>query len=101
VQYICEVFGLKTPGKPPAPPMVETEVKLYRGGGPVAGIPPSPVKIESVGDQSFLSGSVHIPDDLAAGNYTMEVLAYDRLEPSQKKQTAQQWIDVTVVGPQK
>jgi hypothetical protein len=31
----------------------------------------------------------------------MELLAYDRLEPSQKKQSAEQWIDVTVVGPQK
>jgi len=99
VQYLCEVFGLKTPGKPPVPPNVETEVKLYRGGGPVANIPPSPVKIENVGDQSFLAGSLRIPDDLAAGNYTMEVLAYDRLESSKKKQTAEQWIDVTVVRP--
>jgi VWFA-related protein len=101
VQYLCEVFGLKTPGKPPMPPDVETEVKLYRGGGPVAGIPPSPVKIENVQEQSFLSGSMRIPDDLAAGNYTMEVLAYDRLEPSKKKQAAEQWIDVTVVSPRK
>ena len=31
----------------------------------------------------------------------MEVLAYDRLEPSKKKQAAEQWIDVTVVSPQK
>lgn len=99
VQYICEVFGLKTPGKPPVRPDVETEVKLYRGGGPVAGIPPALVKIEEVGDQSFLTGSIHIPDDLAAGNYTMEVLAYDRLEPSKKKQAAGQWIDVMVVSP--
>ncbi len=101
VQYVCEVFGLKTPGKPPVPPNVETEVKLYRGGGPVAGIAPSPVKIENVRDQAFLSGSMRIPDDLAAGNYTMEVLAYDRLESSKKKQAATQWIDVTVVSPQK
>jgi VWFA-related protein len=101
VQYLCEVFGLKTPGKPPVPPNVETEVKLYRGGGPVSGIPPSPVKIENVGEQSFLSGSLRIPDDLAAGNYTMEVLAYDRLEPSTKRQATKQWIDVTVVSPQK
>jgi hypothetical protein len=101
VQYICEVFGLKTPGKPPAPPDVETEVKLYRGGGPVAGVPPSPVRIEHVGDQSFLAGSMRIPNDLAAGNYTMEVLAYDRLETSKKRQAAEQWIDVTVVSPRK
>jgi len=99
VQYICEVFGLKTPGKPPVPPEVETQVKLYRGGGPVADLPLSPVTVESIGEQSFLAGSLRIPDNLAAGNYTMEVVAYDRLEPSAKKQAAEQWIDVTVVGP--
>jgi hypothetical protein len=97
VQYLCEVFGLKTPGKPPVPPNVETEVKLYRGGGPVASVPASPVEIKNAGDKLFLSGSMRIPDDLAPGNYTMEVLAYDRLEASKKKQVAQQWIDVTVV----
>jgi VWFA-related protein len=99
VQYLCEVFGLKTPGKPPVPPNVETEVKLYRGGGPVAGIPSSPAKIENLGGQPVLTGSMRIPEDLAAGNYTMEMLAYDRLESSKKKQAAEQWIDVTVVGP--
>jgi hypothetical protein len=101
VEYFREVFGVKTPGKPPAPPAVETEVKLYRGGGPVAGIPPSPVKIENIGEQSFLTGSMRIPDDLGAGNYTLELLAYDRLESSKKKQSARQWTDVTVVRPQK
>ena len=101
VEYFCEVFGLKTPGKPPAPPAVETEVKLYRGGGPVAGIPPSPVKIENIGEQSFLKGTMRIPDDLAAGNYTLELLAYDRLESSKKKQSARQWTDVTVVAAEK
>ena len=101
VQYLCEIFGLKAPANSPAPPNVETEVKLYRGGGPVADIQPSPVKIQNVGDQSFLAGSLRIPDDLAAGNYTMEVLAYDRPESSKKKPSAQQWIDVTVVNPLK
>ena len=97
LQYACEVFGLKTPGKPPAPPDVEAEVKLYRGGAPVAEIPLSVVQVENIGDQSFVNGSMRIPDDLAAGNYTMEVLVYDRQEPSKKKQAAEQWIDVTVV----
>ncbi len=101
VEYACEVFGAKTPGKPPMPPNVETEVKLYRGGGPVAEIPAAPAKVENVGEQSILNGSLRIPENLAAGNYTMEVLAYDRQEPSKKKQAAEQWIDVTVVNPLK
>ena len=100
VQYLCEVFGLRTPGKSPVPPDVQAEVKLYRGGGPIAEIPPSPLQIENVGDQSFLTGSMRIPDDIAAGNYTMELLVYDRRESSKKKQAAEQWIDVTVVGPE-
>jgi len=87
-QYICEIFGFKTAGKPPVPPTIETEVKLYRAGGPVATIPSSPVKIENAGDQRLLSGSMRIPDDLPAGNYTMEVLAYDQREPSKKSKAA-------------
>lgn len=66
----------------------------------VAEIPLSQVKVENVQDQSFLSGSLRIPERLVAGNCSMEVLAYDRLEPSKKKQAAEQWIDVTVVNPQ-
>lgn len=67
------------------PPNVETAVKLYRGGGPVADIPPCPMKIENSGDQSILSGSMRIPSNVAPGNYTMELPAYDRLESSKKK----------------
>ncbi len=100
IEYFCEVFGLKTPGKPPVPPDVETEVKLYQGGGPVAGIPASAVKIENIGEQSFLTGT-RIPDNLAAGNYTLKLLAYDRLESSKKKQSATQWTNVTVLGQMK
>jgi VWFA-related protein len=95
VQYGCEVFGLRTPRN------VETEARLYRGGGPVAGVPPSRVRIERLGEQSFLTGSMRIPENLPPGNYTMEVLAYDRLQSSKKKQVAEQWIDVAVVSPPK
>jgi VWFA-related protein len=99
VNYVCEIFGLQPPGKPPAPPNVEVEVELYRGGGPVAKMPRSPAKVEEIGGRLFLTGSMRIPDDLAAGNYAMELRAYDRLEPSAKKRAAQQWSDLTVVGP--
>ena len=59
------------------------------------------MKIENIGDQLYLAGSIRIPDDLAAGNYAMKVLAYDRLESSKKKQVAEQWIDMTVVSARK
>jgi VWFA-related protein len=98
VEYLCEVLGLKTQGNPPMPPNVETEVKLYRGGGPAASIPRSATKIERVEDRWVLAGNMRIPGDLPAGNYTMELLVYDGTESSKKKQAAEQWIDLTVVG---
>ena len=99
VQFRCEVFGLKTPGKPPAL-RVDWGVRLYRGGEPVVDIPPSAASIENQGDLRFLAGAVQIPNDLPAGNYEMEITAYDRLE-APKKQAAMQWTDVTIVGPER
>jgi VWFA-related protein len=96
VPFRCEVFGLKTPGKVPGPPKVDVEVRLYRGGGPVVDIPAAAASIENKGGLAFLGGQVQIPGDLPAGNYEMEVIAYDRLE-APRKQAAMQWTDVTVV----
>ena len=55
----------------------------------------------AVSPQAADPGGNHVSDDLAAGNYTMEVLAYDRLESSKKKQSARQWVDMTVLGREK
>jgi len=99
VRFTCEVFGLKTPGKPPAPPGADVGIRLYRGGAPVVDIPPSAATIEGKDGQWTLSGGVRIPSDLPAGNYAMEVTAYDRMEPA-KKQGAMQWTDVTIVRPE-
>jgi hypothetical protein len=99
VQFSCEVLGLRTPGKPPAPPSVDVGVRLYRGGAPAVDIPPSAAEIENIGSLSFLAGRLHIPSDFPAGNYEMEVTAYDRLE-APKKQAAMQWTDLTIVRPE-
>jgi hypothetical protein len=96
VPFRCEVFGLKTPGKVAGAPKVDMGVRLYRGGGPVVDIPPAAASIENKGGLTFLGGQVQIPGDLPAGNYEMEVIAYDRLEAA-RKQAAMQWSDVTVV----
>ena len=98
VHFRCEVFGLKTPGKPPAPPRVDVGIRLYRGGAPVVDIPPSAATIESHGDLRFLAGEVQIPNDLPTGNYEMELTAYDRQE-APKKPAAMQWTDLTIVRP--
>jgi len=39
---------------------------------------------------------VQIPSDLPAGNYEMELKAYDRLEAT-SKHAAMQWTDLTIV----
>ena len=71
-------------------------MNFYRGGGPVATIAPSPARLEHAGDRWLLSGSMRIPDDLAEGNYMVQLLAYDRRESSKKKQWDDQWIDLTL-----
>lgn len=97
VRFSCEIFGLRSTGSDSATPNVDVEVRLYRGGGPVVTILPVPVAINTSDGDSFLTGNFRIPDDLAAGNYTMEVIAYDRQAPT-KKQAAEQWVDLTIVG---
>jgi VWFA-related protein len=98
VRFRCEVFGLKTPGKPPAPPGVDVGVRLYRGGAPVLDIPPAAATIENHGDLRFLAGEVQLPNGLSPGNYQMELQAYDRLEAPGKR-AAMQWTDLTIVRP--
>lgn len=98
LRFHCEVFGLKTPVKPPAPPKVDVGIRLYRGGARVTVIPPFAATVENKNNLSFLSGLVQIPSDLPAGNYEMELTAYDRQE-SPKKPAAMQWTDLTIVRP--
>ncbi len=98
VLYASEAFGVKTRGKPPAPTEFEAEAKLYRGGGPVAGVAPSAVQMSQVEDRWVLSGSLRLPDDLAAGNYMLELLVYDR-DAKKREPVAEQWVDVTLLGP--
>jgi hypothetical protein len=62
----------------------------------VVDIPAAAASIENKGGLTFLGGQAQIPGDLPAGNYEMEVIAYDRLEAA-RKQAAMQWSDVTVV----
>ena len=95
VDFGCEVFGEKTPGKPPAPPHVDVGVRLYRGGKPVVEIPPAAASIENKNGLSLLAGHLEVPADLQAGNYEMELIAYDREQPG-NKQSAMQWTDLTI-----
>ena len=81
------------------PPRVDWGVRLYRGGEPVVDIPPSAARIENKGNLWFLAGRLQVPSDLPAGNYEMELIAYDRME-APKKQAAMQWTDLTIMRPE-
>jgi hypothetical protein len=48
--------------------------------------------------EHILTGKIKIGGDMEPGDYTMQLLAYDRLAPA-KKQMASQWIDLTVLRP--
>ncbi len=95
VQFGCEVFGVKTASEGWS--KVEMEVKLFRGGVAVVDTPPAPVRMERSEGRTFLSGMVKIPEQLEAGDYALEVVAYDRLQVP-KKQMAAQWVDVSVLN---
>jgi len=93
VEFGCEAFGLKPPGTP----NLDLEVRLYRGGEPVVKIPPTAAHFMNRDGRLFLAGTLAIPRDLAAGNYAMEIVTYDRIA-APKKQAAEQWADLTVVA---
>ncbi len=99
VDYVGEIFSLKTPGKPPLPPEVTAEMKMYRGGALAASGEPGAARVDRVQDRWVLSGNLRLPASLEEGNYMLELLIHDQRESSKKKQTAHQWIDVTVVTP--
>jgi VWFA-related protein len=96
LHFGCEIFGVKM-ARPPATPKVEMEVRLFHDGNPVFDSQPFAVLPESL-SAHLLTGKMKIGEELAPGDYYMQLVAYDRLA-SPKKQIASQWIDLTVVKP--
>jgi hypothetical protein len=97
VHFGCEVFGVKK-SKPPKKPNVEMQVLLFRDGKTVYNSNPIPVAPEEI-QGNLLTGRLNLTKEMPAGDYSMQVIAYDR-EASKKKQMATQWIDLTVVKPE-
>jgi len=99
VQFSCEVFGLKTPGKPPAPPSVDVESGcIAEEDRSSTSRPPPPELRTKATCRSWLVGC-KFRTIFRLGNYEMELTAYDRLE-APKKQAAMQWTDLTIVRPE-
>lgn len=96
IQFGCEVFGVKD-SKPPKEPKVEMQVLLFHDGETVYDSKPITVAPENI-VHNLVAGRIRITKDMPAGDYSMQLIAYDRLA-SKKKQIATQWIDLTVVKP--
>jgi hypothetical protein len=96
VHFDCEIFGVQT-GRPPGAPKVDMEIRLFRGAGPLFDSKPLAVTTASLSEH-LLTGNMKIGGDIQPGDYTMQLVAYDRLA-SPKRQVATQWIDLTVVNP--
>ena len=96
IHFGCEVFGVKN-SKPPKKPDVEMQVLLFRDGETVYNSNLIPVAPEDI-QGNLLAGRLNITKEMPAGDYSMQLIAFDR-EASKKKQMATQWIDLTVVKP--
>jgi hypothetical protein len=68
-----------------------------RGGAPVMDSHLVPVSADSVA-QNTLGGSLQLRKNLEPGHYAMQLFVYDRSAPP-RRQTATQWVDLTIVKP--
>ena len=99
IGFECEVFGFRSGARPAAQPRVEMQIRLFRQGANAPVFDSKPFAVPKVTlAENFLAGRLSIGSDFAPGDYTMQLVVYDRLQPS-KKQVATQWTSLTVVKP--
>jgi hypothetical protein len=99
IGFECELFGFRSAPRPPKGPRVEMEIRLFQEGGstPVFDSQVVPVPQATLAE-NYLAGRMGIGSDFAPGDYTMQLVVYDRLAAA-KKQIATQWTNLTVVRP--
>ncbi len=99
IGFECEVFGFRTGARPAGEPRVEMEIRLFREGAdsPVFESQPVPVPKATLAE-NFLAGRLGIGSDFVPGDYTLQLVVYDRLAGA-KKRVATQWTSLTVVKP--
>jgi len=98
VGFECEVFGFRSAPRPPKQPQVEMQIRLFKEGAvtPVFDSRPIPVPQATLAE-NYLAGRMGIGSDFAPGDYTLQLVVYDRLAAA-KKQIATQWTNLTVVA---
>ncbi len=96
MDFGCEVFGLQFPKS--GTPNVEMEIRLLHDGAPVYDSPIKPVQPAVVDGETLLGGTIALAANLEPGNYTIQLVAYDRLAATGRQMALQQ-ADLTIVKP--
>ncbi len=95
LRYTCTVYGPLT-GERAGRPNIETAVNLFRGPEQILAGQPVPLEMSASRSTGPLriGGAIRIPPTLPPGDYTLELMVFDRLE--KKPRSAAQWIDFTL-----
>jgi VWFA-related protein len=93
IDYGFQVYGARS-GKPGGT-QVEVELRLFRDGAQVFASNLIPIAPDPGAKELTVVGSFVVPASFAEGEYTMQMMAHDKLADP-KKGTASQWIDLTL-----
>jgi len=96
LQYGCEIFGAR-PEKASGKPRIEVEVHLFRGPERIYSGHPIRLPVTTPEPPVRAEGQIRLPDFLPAGDYTVELTAYDRA--AGERQQATQWVDFRLAAP--
>jgi VWFA-related protein len=97
VHFESQVFGFRVDPLAPRKPRVDMRIRLFAEGigTPVVDSVLIPVPATTLAE-NYLAGSLRIGADFEPGDYTVQLLAYDR-QATRAKQIAAQWTHLTVM----
>jgi VWFA-related protein len=94
IGYGFQVYGARS-GKAENKPRLDMELRLFRDGVQVFASNPIPIVPDAGEKETTILGSFAVPATFADGEYTVQVIAHDRLADS-KKGSASQWAEFTL-----
>ena len=97
LQYDCTVFGARIDPYT-AKPNIDIEVRLFRGPERIFSGEPISLVIADGNSRTAVhaAGEIRLPSSLPAGDYAIELSAYDRLDRKEMRH-ATQWVNFTLV----
>jgi hypothetical protein len=93
LDYAFEVFGAQDGAEGPS---VDVQIKLFHIGQQVYSSALMPLKSHAGAKDIPVTGKLNLPDAFAAGDYEMELIAYDRLAAARRQSV--QWTDFSIVN---